>query len=439
MKTHRVMCLIRKLQFYSFAQSILCIFAFSACDAKGGPIKCGKGTVLVGDECLPENSNEAKAALASKTPTTKGKASNKNQDLMKEVTLDAPFIIDGIEFVIGKPKVGPLPKDPKEVEYERAGIPFARLPPEGNFIQFPVKLRNATETKILIVQDLMSDTTLIDEHDNRISPTCDGRFCDDAVEMLIPSGRIRPGNSMNGLLIFAPPIKAAKTLRVESDPGIYVSVGDRMLKNLSESKFTLKFSRSDIQTRHKSEAESRLLEIKKEMDERKPEFENRRKARELKKAMKVYRVVDRCIDKNIDKNIDCHKYGARKFKISRESVNKAVALVGAYKTKLKDKVETVANKGVVGKVDVKIVSPTDLGDYTAHMSLTVVGCPDNGKLPDKSLDFLAVTALKQIATNMPDEVDSFKASLWYDGIICDYHSLGYGATWVRSKNKISLK
>ena len=52
---------------------------------------------------------------------------------------------------------------------------------------------------------------------------------------------------------------------------------------------------------------------------------------------------------------------------------------------------------------------------------------------------LMTSATSRPAGNLPAEVDSLKASLWYRGLTCDAGSLGYGAAWQRKTNKIAFE
>ena len=83
---------------------------------------------------------------------------------------------------------------------------------------------------------------------------------------------------------------------------------------------------------------------------------------------------------------------------------------------------------------------TEDGAFTAMISLTVFGCPDGCRLPDQDLDSLAQTALRQIAQNVGEiDLDAYRAALWYEGVGCSRHSLGYSATWAREGNRLRLR
>lgn len=129
---------------------------------------------------------------------------------------------------------------------------------------------------------------------------------------------------------------------------------------------------------------------------------------------------------------------ARRRSLPREVIDEAVARVAEHRGRLEAELSRVAGTGIVGDVSREVtVTRTDLGPFTAHVSLTVVGCP-SGRLPDERLDFLARTALTQLVRNMPPSIDGFRASLWYEGIACSRASMGYSAEWSRRTGRLRL-
>jgi len=131
---------------------------------------------------------------------------------------------------------------------------------------------------------------------------------------------------------------------------------------------------------------------------------------------------------------------AQRRRMAPDEVLRTVERVGEYRNQLADDVRRNAGRGVVGRVETSIVARTEDGAFTAQLSLTVTGCPDNGRLPDQDLDLLARTGLTRIAQNLAAvEVDAFRASLWYESLRCSRHSLGYTATWTREGNRLRLR
>jgi hypothetical protein len=121
-------------------------------------------------------------------------------------------------------------------------------------------------------------------------------------------------------------------------------------------------------------------------------------------------------------------------------VEQAVMDVGDYRSLVAEDVRREVGQGVVGRVESQGVSRREQGAFTAMLSLTVIGCPDDERRRDPDLDFLARTALTRIAQNLATvDVDAFQAALWYEGLMCSRHSLGYGATWTRTGNKLTLR
>lgn len=136
--------------------------------------------------------------------------------------------------------------------------------------------------------------------------------------------------------------------------------------------------------------------------------------------------------------LDHFKVVARQFKITREDVVDATWVVGTYQHHLFDEAGKWAGRDVVGRVKVQAVDWSNLGPYTASISLTVVGCPEHPRWDghpgrDEKLDGLVAAALKEVARNLPAEIDGYEASLWYEGPSCPIESMGYRATWDRNK------
>lgn len=202
------------------------------------PIRCGEGTVLLGKECVvkrmePRMPAADAAAMTSQTPPPDDQLSG------SAVAFDKPVVIDGVEIVLGRPTFGSLPKK-KRSPYSLGEIP------DGSFLQFQAKLRNVSETKIVVLQEFWNGTTLLDEYGNRMAPVGSGLSVNPAIDDLLPSGHLRPGQTAEGLLIFEPPIDAAKAFKIECDPGIFVPVDNMMVRQISDTSFDLPFDRSAI-------------------------------------------------------------------------------------------------------------------------------------------------------------------------------------------------
>jgi hypothetical protein len=175
-------------------------------------------------------------------PTRDKAAADPAKPGAKSASFDAPITIDGVETMIGKPFIAPLPT-PKNDRYSIFKLP------EGKFLQLKIKMRNVSETKIVVIQTPWKETLLIDEHKNRMAALCAGLNMNSALDDLAPHGRLRPGQSVDGLLAFEPPIDAANSFQIESDPAIFVPEDAVILRQLSTDSFTLRFTRSEITSR----------------------------------------------------------------------------------------------------------------------------------------------------------------------------------------------
>ena len=130
---------------------------------------------------------------------------------------------------------------------------------------------------------------------------------------------------------------------------------------------------------------------------------------------------------------------ARRRSLPRDQVEEATFVVGEYREALADRTRPVLARGVVGRVGPSVnVQPTEHGPNTVISSLTVFGCA-SGTLPDSDLDFLVRTGVARMAGNLPAEVDALRVALWYEGVSCDRHSLGYQAIWIREGNRLLLR
>ncbi len=150
--------------------------------------------------------------------------------------------------------------------------------------------------------------------------------------------------------------------------------------------------------------------------------------------------LDREYRREVERHPEGDAYAAvgHRHRMSSEDVLNVVATVGDYRESLAADARGGLGRGVVGRVEPGPVVPSDLGDMTLTFSLTVIGCP-SGRLPDADLDHLARTALVRIVANLPDGVDSYRASLWYQGLRCARAPLGYAATWQREGSRLTLR
>lgn len=136
--------------------------------------------------------------------------------------------------------------------------------------------------------------------------------------------------------------------------------------------------------------------------------------------------LDREYRREVERHPDRNAYEtlARRHRMELAEVLEVVASVGDYREAVAADARRGIGRGVVGRVEGHSVAPTDLGDMTLSLSLTVIGCPSRAS-PDSRLDFLARTALTRIVSNLPPDVDSYRAALWYEGVMCGRGSMGY--------------
>jgi hypothetical protein len=93
--------------------------------------------------------------------------------------------------------------------------------------------------------------------------------------------------------------------------------------------------------------------------------------------------------------------------------------------------DALVGAGIIGDVEFKDVTGTELGTNTAILSYTATRCPEGPPSRGEGLRLLVQTALSKVATRLPAAIDSFRASLWYRGLGCDRGAVGYSVTWKR--------
>ncbi len=197
-------------------------------------LRCGPGTHRFSNECLPDRAGDSAGAAIT--------ATSSDPPLAKAMQLGDPIVVDGIELTLTGPIIGPLPRQQARRQLFQV--------PDGDFLQLTASLRNVTEARIVVAHDLWDDTLLVDEHGNRM-PTVTAVAMRPAVDDLEPSGELRPGSTVVGLLVFPPPIDAASTFDLVSDPGLYAREDAMLLRPLSETRFTLRFDRAVITSSRK--------------------------------------------------------------------------------------------------------------------------------------------------------------------------------------------
>ncbi|GAB4202187.1 MAG: hypothetical protein OHK0013_15130 [Sandaracinaceae bacterium] len=97
--------------------------------------------------------------------------------------------------------------------------------------------------------------------------------------------------------------------------------------------------------------------------------------------------LDREYRREVERHPDRNAYEtlARRHRMELAEVLEVVASVGDYREAVATDARRGLGRGVVGRVEGHSVAPTDLGDMTLSLSLTVVGCP-SGASPDSRLD-----------------------------------------------------
>lgn len=128
---------------------------------------------------------------------------------------------------------------------------------------------------------------------------------------------------------------------------------------------------------------------------------------------------------------------ARRHRLTIERATELIASAADYRQSLADAARADVGRGVIGRVTADVAEPTDLGDTTLMISLTVFGCPASPR--DPRLYALATAALPRIAANVPAGIDSFRATIGYEGVRCAPGRMPYGATWTRARNVVSLR
>lgn len=136
--------------------------------------------------------------------------------------------------------------------------------------------------------------------------------------------------------------------------------------------------------------------------------------------------------------VNAYDVVARRHRLTIERATELIANVAEYRQSLADAARGDVGRGVIGRVAADVAVPTDIGDTTLMISLTVYGCP--ASVPrDPRLDALATAALRRIAANVPAGIDSYRATIGYEGVLCAPGRFAYGATWTRADNTVSIR
>ncbi|MBN2799145.1 MAG: hypothetical protein JXX28_08350 [Deltaproteobacteria bacterium] len=105
---------------------------------------------------------------------------------------------------------------------------------------------------------------------------------------------------------------------------------------------------------------------------------------------------------------------ARAEGLSEDVVWDAMMTVGAVQKDLRTHLEGgVLGAGVIGKVRVTGVGDAPLGPLTVQVVVRVVGCPGR-----TDLRFLAETAARRVAANLPPGASGYRGFIEYEGLRC---------------------
>lgn len=136
--------------------------------------------------------------------------------------------------------------------------------------------------------------------------------------------------------------------------------------------------------------------------------------------------------------VDAYATVASTNRITVAAARDAIARVAEHRQALASEASARIGQGIIGRVRADTAVPTDIGNATLMVTLTVIGCPERG-LPDAGLDFLARAALARLPANLPQGIDSFQATVLYEGLACSGGRMPYGASWTRSGNRLSIR
>jgi hypothetical protein len=152
--------------------------------------------------------------------------------------LNVPFNIDGIEILIAGIHIGKIQKDGEEFN-------FGSVPDEPLLLA-TVTLKNTTEGTIIQLQNAWGGGTIIDNFDNVYSAPSVFQYSRPSIKGAVSSQALKPGESVNDLMIFDTPLENAQKFTLACDPNFYRLAAESSLNAISQKTFKLDFARSDI-------------------------------------------------------------------------------------------------------------------------------------------------------------------------------------------------
>lgn len=123
---------------------------------------------------------------------------------------------------------------------------------DDKYLLVDVTLQNTSRGKIIYLQQIWEHTKLVDNFDNAEGAEFSRSFRTESIVGYLGSAKMKPGETMEDIIIFDLPVDTATGFTIESDPKFWKSIGEKQVRELSDSSFKIKFRRSEIDKQRRS-------------------------------------------------------------------------------------------------------------------------------------------------------------------------------------------
>jgi hypothetical protein len=155
------------------------------------------------------------------------------------VSLGGSVIIDNIEITVRGARLGFI---------ERKSIFGGSITrSDSKYLLIDLVLRNTSDGNVVYLQDVWKESDITDNYGNIEGPAFGSSYQRDDIVGVVYSGKLKPHEAVNDMMIFDRPLESASDFTIKADPGFWKSVSADRVRQLSDASFQIKFTRQDIQ------------------------------------------------------------------------------------------------------------------------------------------------------------------------------------------------
>jgi len=163
------------------------------------------------------------------------------QETIPELEVGDTVVVDEIRVTVRDIRIAPIRR--------KTGFDGSWSTSDEPYLLVKLLLENTSKGRIVHLQTIWEHTTMTDDFENAQSSEFSDGFSMYPIEGTAGSQKLRPGETVDDMMIFPLPVDAAETFRVTSDPRFWKPVGEGRIEELSNSSFALVFGRDEIKNK----------------------------------------------------------------------------------------------------------------------------------------------------------------------------------------------